>query len=57
MKIKVITVENAQDIIEQYWNEQGDTISFRAKEILQERIDMDSTKVEVSEEQAKKLRV
>lgn len=49
MKTEIIKTETAIDIIRQYQNELGDTISYRAMEELEERIYQESIKIDLPE--------
>lgn len=50
MKTRVIKTEEVLDIIYQYWNQLGETITDRAKEYLEEQIEMNSIEVDFPEE-------
>ena len=47
MKTKIIKVDDLLDIICDYWNQMGDTISTKAKEYLEEQIEMNSTEIDL----------
>lgn len=49
MKTKIIKVEEVLDIICDYWNQMGDTISTEAKEYLEEQIEMCSVEIDLEE--------
>ena len=46
MRKQIIETEEAISIVNQYWNELGETISDRAREIIIERIEMASYDIE-----------
>ena len=50
MKTRVNKTEDVLDIIYQYWNQSGETISDRAKEYLEEQIEMNSMEIDLPEE-------
>lgn len=49
MKTEIIKTETAIDIIRQYQNEQGNTISYKAMEELEGRIYQESIEVDLPE--------
>ena len=49
MKTKIIKIDDLLDIIYDYWNQMGDTISTKAKEYLEEQIDMCSIEIDMEE--------
>lgn len=51
MKTQVIKTELAIDIVHQYWNQLGETISREARDYLEEQIGMCSIEVDLSEEE------
>ena len=50
MKTEIIKTETAIDIIKQYQNELGDTISYRAMEELEGRIYQESIEVDLPDD-------
>lgn len=49
MKTKVVKLEEVQDIIYDYWNQMGETISDNAKEYLEQQIDTCSFEIDLAE--------
>lgn len=49
MKTKVVKLEDVENIIYDYWNQIGETISSKAKEYLEEQMNNCSFEIELEE--------